>query len=57
MTNKKAILLDPINIISSIIIIAGGVLVLLNYVNLGLLVTIIGTFFKAMEFVIKSGIK
>jgi len=55
--NKKALTLDPLNIISGIIIIAGGILVLLSYVNLGLLITLIGTLFKAFEVVIKSGAK
>ena len=52
--NKKALTLDPLNIISGIIIIAGGILVLLSYVNLGLLITLIVTLFKAFEVVIKS---
>ena len=55
--NKKALSLDPLNIISGIIIIAGGILVLLNYINLGLLTTLIGTLFKAVEAVIKTGVK
>jgi len=57
MKNKKALNLDPINIISGIIIIGGGLLVLLNYVNLGLLIALIGTLFKAFESVIKLGVK
>ena len=57
MKDKKALTLDPINIIAGIIVIAGGFLVLLNYVNLGLLMAIIGTLFKAFETAIKSGIK
>jgi len=56
MVNKKASM-DPINLIVGIVIIFGGVLVTLNYINLGLLVTVIGTLFKAIEVVIKGEIK
>jgi len=56
MASKKATI-DIVNLIAGIIIISGGVLVMLNYINLGLLVTIIGILFKAIEVVIKGGIK
>lgn len=49
--------LDAINIIIGIIIILGGVLVTLNYINLGLLISLIGTLFKALEVVLKTGVR
>ena len=54
--NRRATL-DIINFITGLLIIAGGVMVIFNYVNLGLLVTIIGTLFKALEVVLRSRVK
>ena len=56
MVDKKGTI-DAVNLIAGIVIIFGGILVTLNYVNLGLLITVIGTLFKAIEVVIKGGIK
>lgn len=56
MKNKKS-MVDIINLITGLLLIMGGVLVISNYVNLGLLLAIIGTLFKALEIVIKTGIK
>ena len=54
---KKKGSVDPINLIAGIVMISGGVLVTLNYVNLGLLITVIGTLFKALEVGLTGGMK
>lgn len=56
MDNKRGSI-DIISIITGVIIILGGIFVVFNYVNLGLLISLIGTLFKALEVVLKSGVR
>lgn len=55
MNKREAI--DIINIVTGITIILGGIFVAFNYVDLGLLISLIGTLFKALEVVLKSGVR
>lgn len=52
--NKKA-MFSIIDLIAGAIIIAGGVLVLINYVNVGLLLAGLGTVFEAVKIVLQQG--
>jgi len=55
MSRKGAI--EPVNLIAGIILIFGGILLISNSVNLGLLIALVGTLIKAIEVVIRGGIK
>ena len=56
--DKKGI--NPINILDLILglcIVAGGISIIFNYVNLGLLLAALGTLFEALKIVIVQGPK
>lgn len=54
--NKKA-QADIINLLAGIIIIAGGIAVVFNYVNLGLLLGGLGALIEAIKIVLSQGVK
>jgi hypothetical protein len=54
--NKKA-QADAVNIIAGLIVIAGGIAVALNYVNLGLLLSGLGAVIEAIKIISIGGLK
>lgn len=53
--NKKGV--AAIDIIAGLIMLAAGILVFMSYVNLGLLLTAIGTIIEAIKIVLSQGAK
>jgi hypothetical protein len=56
MANKKGIL-NIVNLICGLIIIAGGVSVFINYINLGLALAGLGILIEAIKMVLTHGLK
>lgn len=54
--SKKA-QVNLINIIAGLIIVAGGIAVIFNYVNLGLLLSGLGAVIEAIKIVVRGGLK
>lgn len=56
MRNKKG-QTELINIIAGLIVITGGVLVIFEYINLGLLFTGLGAVIEAIKLTIQQGVR
>jgi hypothetical protein len=48
---------DLLNILFGSIVVAGGALIIFNYVNLGLVITGLGVVFEGIKLVLSQGIK
>lgn len=46
-----------INTLAGLLIVAGGILVIFNYVNLGLLVTLLGSLIEAIKVILSQGVR
>ncbi len=55
--DNKGLTFNPVDIISGLIIIAGGVLIITSNVNIGILLTVIGSLFEALKIVLTQGLK
>ncbi|MFW6233366.1 MAG: hypothetical protein ACOC3Z_01750 [Nanoarchaeota archaeon] len=55
--NKKKGQTEIINLIAGLIVIAGGVLVIFDYINLGLLLTGLGAVIEAIKLTLQQGVK
>jgi len=55
--NKKSLTFNPIDVISGLIIVAGGILIIFSNVNIGILLTIVGSLFEALKIVLSQGLR
>lgn len=50
-------MVNPIDIIAGFILVLGGILTAISYVNLGLVIVVIGVLFEFIERMIQQGLK
>jgi len=46
-----------INVLGGLLILAGGILVIFDYVNLGLLLALLGSLIEAIKIILSQGVK
>ena len=57
MVGKKGQVFNIIDFVAGMVVIGGGALIALSYVNLGVALTTIGLFIEAVKYMVRFGIK